>query len=62
MTFIPLSQVELERAYRIRFSLTTPDEEIARYWVGCYDASPRRSVASTGFKRRRPTPCDEEEG
>ncbi len=35
--------------------------EIPRYWVGYYDASPRKSVPAVGFKRRKITPCDEEE-
>ena len=61
--------IELERAYRINFNLVSnndSDDEIPNYWVGYYDASPKRTVASVMSKRRRPTPCgslgEEEEG
>jgi len=54
--------VELERAYKIRFHLTHPDgREIPRYWVGYYDASQRKSVPSIGYKRRKITPCADAE-
>ena len=53
--------IELERAYKIHFNLVSHEEEIPNYWVGCFDASPQRTVASVTSKRRRPTPCGEEE-
>ena len=52
--------IELERAYKIRFNLVSNEDEIPNYWVGYYDASPKRTVASVMSKRRRPTPCGEE--
>ena len=37
------------------------DDDIPNYWVGYFDVSPRRLVTTAGgFKRRRPTPCDDE--
>lgn len=57
-------QTDLERAYKIRFALTSADgeEEIPRYWVGYFNASPRMSVPTvSGYKRRKITPCEEEE-
>jgi hypothetical protein len=53
--------IELERAYKIHFNLVAHEDEIPNYWVGFYDASPQRTVASVTSKRRRPTPCGEEE-
>jgi hypothetical protein len=54
--------VELERAYRLTFSLCNHDgNEIPRYWVGYFDASPRRSGPVVGYKKRKITPCDEDE-
>ena len=54
--------VELERAYRLTFALTNHDgDEIPRYWVGYFDASPRRSGPAVGYKKRKITPCDEDE-
>ena len=53
-------EVELERAYRITFSLSNHEgNEIPRYWVGYFDASPRRSGPAVGYKKRKITPCDE---
>ena len=47
-------QVELERAYKIRFALSAPDgDEIPRYWAGYFDASPRRSLPAVGFRKRK---------
>jgi hypothetical protein len=55
-------QVELERAYKIRFALNSPTgDEIPRYWVGYFDASPRKIAPATGFHKRKFTPADEEE-
>jgi len=54
--------VELERAYRLTFELTNREgSEIPRYWVGYFDASPRRSGPAVGYKKRKITPCDEDE-
>jgi hypothetical protein len=53
--------IELERAYKINFNLMAHEEEIPNYWVGYFDASPQRTVASVTSKRRRPTPCGEDE-
>jgi hypothetical protein len=54
--------VELERAYRLTFDLTNREgNEIPRYWVGYFDASPRRSGPAVGYKKRKITPCDDEE-
>jgi hypothetical protein len=53
--------IELERAYKIHFNLVAHEDEIPNYWVGYYDASPQRTVASVTSKRRRPTPCGEED-
>ena len=53
--------IELERAYKIHFNLVAHEDEIPNYWLGYYDASPQRTVASVMSKRRRPTPCGEEE-
>jgi hypothetical protein len=54
--------IELERAYRLTFSLSNHDgNEIPRYWVGYFDASPRRSGPAVGYKKRKITPCDEED-
>ena len=54
--------IELERAYKLRFNLIAADGmEIPRYWVGYYDASPRKSVPATGFKRRKVTPEEEDD-
>jgi len=53
--------VELERAYKIRFHLTNAEgREIPRYWVGYYDASPRKSAPAIGYKRRKATPCEDD--
>jgi hypothetical protein len=54
--------IELERSYKIHFNLVSNEDEIPNYWVGYYDASPKRTVASVTSKRRRPTPCGDEEG
>ena len=54
--------VELERAYRLTFTLSNHDgDEIPRYWVGYFDAFPRRSGPAVGYKKRKITPCDEDE-
>ena len=54
--------IELERAYKLRFNLIAADgREIPRYWVGYYDASPRKSVPAVGFKRRKPVPGTDDE-
>jgi hypothetical protein len=54
-------QVELERAYKVRFALTSPEgDEIPRYWVGYFDASPRKIVAAVGFFKRKFVPADED--
>ena len=55
------TQVELERAYKIRFALTHPPsgDEIPRYWVGYFDASARRSAPAVGFRKRKFIPADE---
>ena len=53
--------VELERAYRITFNLTNLEgSEIPRYWVGYFDASPRRSGPAVGYKKRKITPCEDD--
>ena len=53
---------DLERAYRIVFNLTNHEgDEIPRYWVGYFDASPRRSGPAVGYKKRKITPCEEDE-
>jgi hypothetical protein len=49
--------IELERAYKIQFNLVSGEDEIPNYWLGYFDASPQRTVASVTSKRRRPTPC-----
>jgi hypothetical protein len=55
-------QVELERAYKLRFALLSPSgDEIPRYWVGYFDASPRKIQAAVGFHKRKFTPADEED-
>lgn len=55
-------QVELERAYKIRFALSAPSgDEIPRYWVGYFDASPRKSVPVVGFRKRKFTPEEDDE-
>jgi hypothetical protein len=54
--------IELERAYKIHFNLVAHEHEIPHYWVGYFNASPQRIVASVTSKRRRPTPCGEDEG
>jgi hypothetical protein len=55
-------QVELERAYKVRFALSSSTgEEIPRYWVGYFDASPRKIAPATGFHKRKFTPVDEDE-
>jgi hypothetical protein len=53
--------IELERAYKIHFNLVAHEDEIPNYWVGHFNASPQRTVASVTSKRRRPTPCGEDE-
>jgi hypothetical protein len=53
--------IELERAYKIQFNLVSHEDEIPNYWVGYYDASPQRTVASVTSKRRKPTPCIEDD-
>jgi hypothetical protein len=54
--------VELERAYRLTFSLANHDgDEIPRYWVGYFDASPRRSGPAVGYKKRKIMQCDDDE-
>jgi hypothetical protein len=53
--------IELERAYKIHFNLVAHEDEIPNYWVGYFDASPQRTVASVTSKRRRPTPCGEDD-
>jgi hypothetical protein len=53
--------IELERAYKIQFNLVSGEDEIPNYFVGYYDASPTRTVASVVSKRRRPTPCGEDD-
>ena len=55
-------EIELERAYRLTFSLSNQEgDEIPRYWVGYFDASPRRSGPAVGYKKRKITPCDDDE-
>ena len=55
-------QVELERAYKLRFALSTPSgDEIPRYWVGYFDASPRKIQPAVGFHKRKFEPADESE-
>ena len=55
-------QVELERAYKVRFALSTPGgDEIPRYWVGYFDASPRKSIPAVGFRKRKFTPEEDDE-
>jgi hypothetical protein len=55
-------EIELERAYRIVFTLTNHEgDEIPRYWVGYFDASPRRVGPAVGYKKRKITPCDDDE-
>ena len=56
-------QSELERAYKIRFALVAQDgSEIPRYWVGYFDASPRKiDPAVSGLGKRRFTPADDED-
>lgn len=56
-------KVKLERAYKLRFNLIclADGREIPRYWVGFFDASPRRSVPVAGYKRRRIEPLNEDE-
>jgi hypothetical protein len=53
------SHIELERAYRLTFSLVSADNEFPRYFVGYFNASPHKNQPVAGFKRRRPTPYDE---
>lgn len=55
-------QTELQRAYKIRFALTSHSgDEIPRYWVGYFDASPRKTAPAVGFRKRRFTPEDEDD-
>ena len=53
--------IELERAYRIQFNLVSHEDEIPNYFVGYFNASPQHTVASVTSKRRKPTPCREED-
>ena len=54
--------IELERAYRLVFSLSNHEgDEIPRYWVGFFDASPRRCGHAVGYKKRKITPCNDDE-
>jgi hypothetical protein len=54
--------IELERAYRLTISLSNHEgDEVPRYWVGYFDASPRRSGPAVGYKKRKITPCDDDE-
>ena len=53
------SHIELERAYRLTFSMVSADNEFPRYFVGYFNASPHKNQPVAGFKRRRPTPYDE---
>ena len=53
------SHIELERAYRLTFSMVSADNEFPRYFVGYFNASPHKNQTIAGFKRRRPTPYDE---
>jgi hypothetical protein len=55
-------QVELERAYKIRFALSSPTgDEIPRYWVGYFNASPRKITPAVGFQKRKFIPADDED-
>lgn len=53
------SHTELERAYRLTFSLVSSTNEFPQYFVGYFNASPHKNQSVAGFKRRRPTPYDE---
>ena len=54
------SHIELERAYRITFSMVSAEHEFPQYFVGYFNASPSKNLSAIGFKRRRPTPYDEQ--
>ena len=55
-------QIELERAYKVRFALSEPNGgEIPRYWVGYFDASPRKIAPAVGLHKRKFTPADEDD-
>lgn len=56
-------QSTLERAYKIRFALAAPDgSEIPRYWVGYFDASPRKiEQAVSGLGKRPFVQVDEDD-
>ena len=53
--------VELERAYRIVFSLVSAEDEIPKFFEGYFNASPNRTVSALGFKRRRLVSCEEDQ-
>lgn len=55
-------QSEIERAYKVRFALSSADgSEIPRYWVGYFDASPRKVAPAVGLQKRKFTPADEDD-
>lgn len=54
------SHIELERAYKITFSMVSAEHEFPQYFVGYFNASPSKNLSAIGFKRRRPTPYDEQ--
>jgi hypothetical protein len=55
--------IELERAYRIQFNLVAAagEDEIPNYFVGYFNASPQRTVASVTSRRRKATPMEMDE-
>jgi hypothetical protein len=53
--------VELERAYKITFSLISAEDEIPKFFEGYFNASPNRTVSALGYKRRRLVSCEEDQ-
>ncbi|MFZ4860305.1 MAG: hypothetical protein ACOYL3_28430 [Desulfuromonadaceae bacterium] len=53
--------VELERAYKITFSLISAEDEIPKFFEGYFNASPNRTVSALGYKRRRLVSCEDDQ-
>ena len=53
--------VELERAYRIAFSLISAEDEIPKFFEGYYNASPSRTTSQENYKRRKLVSCEDDQ-
>jgi hypothetical protein len=53
--------VELERAYRIAFSLVAAEDEIPKFFEGYFNASPFRTTSQENYKRRKLMSCEEDQ-